>query len=164
MAVPKKKKAGIMLDAATLARLANEYDTLRVKKTQYDKRMKEIADVLKSYAQNHGVQDDAGSFYVDVDGYTFGAQCRKSVKFNADAAKKLMSMGFDDCVTMVPEIDEESVKSHVDDGSITLATLEEITTVSESFAITVKATEEMPEVQQTEVAASRKKPLLGRKE
>lgn len=155
-----KKIAANVLDSATLARLAAEYSELKTRASQIDKRKKEIADILKNYAQKFGAKDDCGSYYVDVKGYTFGSQCRKSIRFNDSAVGFLRSKGLDQCIEMTPHIIEDEVTSAYNNGDISIKELEEITEQSVSYAITVTAHEEMPEVQQTQVAASRKTSLL----
>ena len=158
-------KKNIGIDRETAARLAAEYDVLRIKASQIDKRKKEIAEILKTYAKKSGTADTNGSYYVDVEGFTFGAQCKKSVKFSESAANYLISAGFDECVEMTPKINEDAVYSRVSNGDLTVEELESITETSVSYSVSVKAVEEMPEVQCASVAASTKKrSILSRKE
>lgn len=61
-------------------------------------------------------------------------------------------------------IDEKSLENHFATGDITSKELESLTDVKITMAISVKAKEELPEVQQTSaIAASKKKPVLKKK-
>ena len=66
---------------------------------------------------------------------------------------------------MTPKINEDAVYSRVSNGDLTVEELESITETSVSYSVSVKAVEEMPEVQCASVAASTKKrSILSRKE
>lgn len=163
--MPKKEKNVIVPDKHTMELLLSEYEALRVKEKQIKERKAAISDAIKSYAFANGTKDSNGSFYSENDHFVYGAQCRKSIKFDVDKASKFFQVkGYDECVKLIPQIVESEVEKHVSCGDITLEELESITVTSTSFAVDVKAKKEViDEVQQTAIAASKKKPVLKRK-
>lgn len=161
------KKTAITVDKATIESFVAEYNELSKKSKLIDDRKKYLSEAIKNYAQSNGTKDDKGSFYCTSNLFTYGAQCKKSVSLDEDKAKEFVkSKGFDDCLKTVITLDELAIEKRVSCGDITPAELEKITKTKTSYAVTVKpieTAEEMPEVQQTEVAASRKKPTILRK-
>lgn len=161
----KNEHSAIAPSEGLVNEMVAEYEALRKKEKQIAERKKVLADAIKSYALANGVKDDNGSFYSENPNFTFGAQCKKSVKFDEDKASKFFqSKGFDECIKLVPTIDESAVDKRFSDGDITIEELEKITTTKSTYAVVVKPKEELVEVQQaTAIAASKKKPVLKRK-
>lgn len=161
----KKEQSAIVPSKKLVSEMVAEYEALRKQEKMISDRKKVLSDAIKSYALAEGVKDDSGSFYSENDSFTFGAQCKKSVKFDNDKASKfLQSKGFDECIKLVPEIDESAVNKRFSNGDITIKELEDITTTKATYAVVVKAKEEVvADVQQTAIAASKKKPVLKRK-
>lgn len=160
------KKVSVSInDPNLIEQMVAEYNELKIKEKQIKDRKAVLSDAIKTYSLANGAKDDKGSFYVDSDNFTYGAMCKKSVKFNIDKAVEFFqSKGLDDCVTLSPQIVESAVEKHLDNGDITVHDLEEITNTSVSYAVSVKAKDEIvEEVQQYSVAASKKKPVLKRK-
>ena len=158
------KKNTIVPDKKLVEEMVSEYNELKIREKLIKDRKAVLADAIKSYSLANGTKDDNGSFYSDCDGFTYGAQCKKSVKFDDDKAVMFFqSKGYEDCVKLVPQIVESAVEKRFNDGDITTEELESITKTSVSYAVTVKAKEEViTEVQQTSIAA-KKKPCLKRK-
>lgn len=160
----KNEHSAIAPSEGLVNEMVAEYEALRKQEKQIADRKKVLADAIKSYALTNGVKDDNGSFYSENPKFTFGAQCKKSVSFDEDKASKFFqSKGFNECIKLVPKIDESAVNKRFSDGDITVEELEKITTTKSSYAVVVKPKEEVVEVQQTAIAASKKKPVLKRK-
>lgn len=140
----------------------DEYNSLREQKKRIEERMKYLADQIKSSAEKSGVKDDKGSFYAETEQYVYGKQCKKSVSFNKDKAiEYFKNHGYDDCIDTVEVINEEAVEGRINAGDISYEDLEYITDTKVQYAIDIKKKEEMPVVQETEVAlAASKKPRL----
>ena len=161
------KKPSITVDKDTIESFVAEYSELSKRSKIIDERKKFLGEAIKNYAQSNGTKDDKGSFYCENSFFTYGAQCKKSVsKKKKKAMDFLESKGFTECIRMVPKVDEDALERRLSTGDITQDEFESITKIKTTYAVTVKAVEnvnDMPEVQQTEVAASRKKPTLLRK-
>lgn len=161
------KKTAITVDRATIESFVSEYNELSKKSKLIDERKKFLSDAIKNYAQSNGSKDDKGSFYCESPYFTFGAQCKKSVSLDEDKAMDFLeSKGFTECIRTVPKVDEVALEKRVSQGDITQEEFESITKTKTTYAVTVKpieTAEEMPEVQQTQVAASKKKPTVLRR-
>lgn len=161
--MPKKEKPVVIPDRSTVEKMVAEYAALRHEEKRIKDRKAVLSDAIKSYSLSNGVKDENGSFYSDCDNYTYGAQCKKSVKFDDEkAALFFQSKGFEDCVKLVPQIVESAVEKRFSDGDITAEELDSITKTSTSYAVTVKEKEVVPDVQQS-YAVAKKKPVLKKK-
>lgn len=161
--MPKKEKPVVIPDRSTVEKMVAEYVALRHEEKRIKDRKAFLSDAIKSYSLSNGVKDENGSFYSDCDNYTYGAQCKKSVKFDDEkAALFFQSKGFEDCVKLVPQIVESAVEKRFSDGDITAEELDSITKTSTSYAVTVKEKEVVPDVQQS-YAVAKKKPVLKKK-
>ena len=161
--MPKKEKPVVIPDRSTVEKMVAEYVALRHEEKRIKDRKAFLSDAIKSYSLSNGVKDENGSFYSDCDNYTYGAQCKKSVKFDDEkAALFFQSKGFEDCVKLVPQIVESAVEKRFSDGDITAEELDSITKTSTSYAVTVKEKEVVPDVQQS-YSVAKKKPVLKKK-
>lgn len=161
--MPKKEKPVVIPDRSTVEKMVAEYAALRHEEKRIKDRKAFLSDAIKSYSLSNGVKDENGSFYSDCDNYTYGAQCKKSVKFDDEkAALFFQSNGFEDCVKLVPHIVESAVEKRFSDGDITAEELDSITKTSTSYAVIVKEKEVVPDVQQS-YAVAKKKPVLKKK-
>ena len=155
-----KKEVVMSVKKSDLPKILTEYNELSKQIKVLDERKKALGDTLKNYAMNNGSKDDKGSYYCEESNFTFGAQCKKSVSLDEESAKKfIQKRGFEDCLKTIIKVDETALETHVANGDISPEELESFTNIKTTYAITVKVNEEMPEVQQTTVAAS-KKPVL----
>lgn len=164
MAVKKKKV--LVLDKATIEKMVEEYQALKVQEKSISDRKKVLADSIKAFAVENGTKDDKGSFYSENDRFIFGASCRKSVSIDDAKAMELFYAREEvlgDCFDLKPVIVEEAIERHLSLGDITLKEIESITNVSVSMAIDVREKEEVAVVEQTSFVASKKKPLLKSK-
>ena len=108
--MPKKEKPVVIPDRSTVEKMVAEYAALRHEEKRIKDRKAFLSDAIKSYSLSNGVKDENGSFYSDCDNYTYGAQCKKSVKFDDEkAALFFQSKGFEDCVKLVPQIVQSAV-------------------------------------------------------
>lgn len=160
-----QKKPVIVPSRELVEQMVAEYEALRVKEKNISDRKKVLSETIKAYAMENGVKDDKGSYFSDSEMFTYGATCKKSVKFDVDKASKfLQSRGYEECIKLVPEISESAVEKRVADGDITMEELEKITTTSTSYAVMVKAKEEIADhIQQSALAAKKKPKVLRRK-
>lgn len=143
-----------------ISSLLLEYDKLRQEKKIIEDRMKKLSDKIKDYAEAHGNKDDKGSYYAENNEFIFGKQCKKSVSFNKDKALSYFKEhNYDECIDTVEVINEKAVEDRINSGDITYEDLEDITDTKVTYAIDIKKKEEMPTVEQKDVAlAASKKP------
>ena len=137
----------------------NEYKELTEREKTIRSRKKELADFIKRYSQENGVQDDKGSYYIDDEDFTYGSQARKSVKMNFEKAKNFfVSKGMWDRVVKYEEvIDEDKVSDLLSNEEMTIDDLEEITDVKVTYAIDVRAKEKEEDMPEVEVVETRPK-------
>lgn len=158
-----KAKTNATVISLPIGRLLEEYYSLRDQKKTIEDRMKVLADQIKANAEKVGVKDDKGSFYAEDEQYVYGKQCKKSVSFDKDKAiEYFKTHGYDECIDTVEVINEEAVEGRINTGDISFEDLEAITNTKVTYAIDIKKKEDMPEVEQTEVAmaASKKTRLV----
>lgn len=152
------KKA--VLDKKTIEEMVAEYNELRLREKTISDRKKVLADAIKAFVLKNGTKDSKGSFYSENDSFTYGAQCKKSIKFDVEKASDfLKKIGHEECIVMTPSIDGDAVSQLVEDGAMSFDDMESITNTSVTYSIDVKQKEEMPEVQTSTVAAASRKPL-----
>lgn len=152
------KKA--VLDKKTIEEMVAEYNELRLREKTISDRKKVLADAIKAFVLKNGTKDSKGSFYAENNSFTYGAQCKKSIKFDVEKASDfLKKIGHEECIIMTPSIDGDAVSQLVEDGAMSFDDMESITKTSVTYSIDVKQKEEMPEVQTSTVAAASRKPL-----
>ena len=149
------KKA--VLDRATIEAMVAEYNELRVREKTIAERKKVLSEAIKNFVKENGTKDSKGSYYSENENFTYGAMCKKSIKFDTDKAVDFFeSINHKECIDYVPTVNEDAVEQLVADGVIDTAALETITKTTTTYSVDVRAKEEMPEV---EVAAASKKPV-----
>ena len=140
-----------------------EYYKLREEAKIIKSRMDTLATEIKQYASENGVKDDKGSHYCDNEEFMFGRVAKKSVKFKEiEAISFFKTNGLVNAVKTVEVIDEKEVENYIEDGSISFEDLEAITETKVTYAIELKKKEEMPVVEEVQVAASRKPKLFAK--
>lgn len=160
------KKKIVIPDKATVEAMVAEYQELKKQEKIISERKSLLADTIKAFAVENGTKDSNGSYYSENDSFVFGAQCRKSVSFDvATAVKFFEEKGFDDCVELVPSINNTAVEAHLSAGDITPDEIESITKIKTTMAIDVREKEEVVTVQHATatIAAQKKKPILKKK-
>lgn len=143
------------LNKEAIKGLTQEYFDLRKMKAETEKRMKEVASILKEYATTNGVQDSNGSAYCETEKYVFGSQAKKSVKLNEVKAKEyLLALGLYEKVVETKEyINEDKLEQLISTGDLAPEDIESMVDVKVTYAIDIKEIqtednqEEMPEVQ-----------------
>lgn len=147
----------IKINPTNMNSLVSEYAVLRDQKKQIEARMKVLSDRIKSYAQAHGVVSDTGSSYCENDSYYFGSVAKKSISFDqSKAVEFLKSKGFYKAVKTTETVDEEALERYIADGSITSSDIESITVVKTTYSLDVKKKDEITDVRQIPLAASRR--------
>lgn len=139
------------------------YNNLRADKKVIEGKMKELADSIKTYASNNGSKDSKGSYYCENDKFTFGSVAKKTVSFNDKAISILKKKGLHEAIVVTEMIDKDAVSKLVDNGELSYADMEEMTSVSVVYSVDIKVKEELPEVEVKKVnlpiSASRKPKL-----
>ena len=150
------KKA--VLDRATIESMVAEYNELRVREKTIAERKKVLSEAIKNFVKENGVKDSKGSFYAENNDFTYGAMCKKSIKFDTEKAVSFFeSINHKECIEYVPTVNEDAVEQLVADGVIDTDALETITKTTTTYSVDVRAkNEEMPEVEVSTIAASKK--------
>ena len=160
------KKKIVIPDKATVEAMVAEYKELKKQEKIISERKSLLADTIKAFVVENGTKDSNGSYYSENETFVFGAQCRKSVSFNVPTAVKFFEdKGFDDCVELVPSINDSAVEARLSSGDITPDEIESITKTKTTMAIDVREKKEVVIAQQASaiIAAQKKKPLLKKK-
>lgn len=160
MALKKVNKVKPLFSADDISKLGREYAEVSAQIKQLEERKKALAEKIKSGAEQFGVQDDKGSFYLEDDTLIMGKVARKSFKIDQDkAVQTLESMGLGDVVdeVVVKTVNEDKLQSAVSNGRITLDDVEGFTNVSTAYSVLVKEKEAIPEVEVTTTKVARKK-------
>ena len=162
MATLKKAKTKVvpMLSVDDIGKLGKEYADISAQIKVLEEKKKQLADKIKDGAEKYGVKDDKGSYYLENDSHILGKVARKSFKIDQDkAVSMLQAMGIGDVVDVVTTnvVNEERLQRAVQDGRISLDTVEEFTKSSVSYSVLVKEKEVLSEVDQTTLKVAKKK-------
>lgn len=166
MAKLKKKSASTetnlkpVLSVEEIGKLGKEYAELSAQIKVLEDRKKDIANKIKDGAEQFGVKDDKGSFYLESDSHVLGKVIKKSFKIDQEkAVETLESMGLGDVVDVVTvkTVNEDRLQTAVQDKRISLDEVEDFTNVSTSYSVSVKEKEVMPEVEVSDLKVARKK-------
>lgn len=162
MATLKKAKTKVvpMLSVDDIGKLGKEYADISAQIKVLEEKKKNLADKIKDGAEKFGVKDDKGSYYLENDSHILGKVARKSFKIDQDkAVSMLQAMGIGDVVDVVTTnvVNEERLQRAVQDGRISLDTVEEFTKSSVSYSVLVKEKEVLSEVDQTTLKVAKKK-------
>lgn len=161
-AVKKKTtdKVKPLFTANDIGKLGKEYADISAQIKQLEEKKKDLAEKIKNGAEQFGVKDDKGSYYLESDNHIMGKIAKKSMKINQDmAVETLESMGLGDVVDVVTvrTVNEDRLEKAVRDKRITLDEVKKFTSESVSYSVSVKEKEVMPEVEITNLKAARKK-------
>ena len=162
-AVKKKSvesKVKPMFSAEDIGKLGREYADISAQIKVLEERKKELADKIKSGAEQFGVKDDKGSFYLENDSFIMGKVAKKSFKIDQNkAVETLESMGLGDVVDVetVKTINEDRLQKAVQEKRLTLDIVQEFTKESVNYSVLVKEKEEIPEVEQSTLKAAKRK-------
>ena len=140
--------------------LGRQYADISSQIKALEEQKKALAEKIKQGAEQFGVKDDKGSFYLESEDLMMGKVAKKSFKIDQDkAVKTLESMGIGDVVdeVTVRTVNEDRLQQAVSDGRLSLDTVESFTNVSASYSVLVKENEAMPEVEQTTLKSAAKR-------
>ena len=143
-----------------ISNLGKEYAEISAQIKQLEDRKKVLANLIKEGAEQFGVKDDKGSFYLESDTHIMGKVAKKSFKIDQEkAVETLESMGLGDVVDVVTvkTVNEDRLQTAVQDKRISLDEVEDFTNVSTSYSVSVKEKEVMPEVEVSDLKVARKK-------
>lgn len=158
-----KKEAGKvtpMFTEENVKSLGKQYAEISAQIKALEAQKKSLAEKIKQGAEQYGVKDDKGSFYLESEDLMMGKVAKKSFKIDQDkAVQTLESMGIGDVVDVVTTktVNEDKLQQAVSDGRLSLDTVESFTDVSVSYSVLVKEKEAMPEVEQTNIKSAAKR-------
>ena len=156
----KSAKVTSIFTAEDIGKMGREYADISAQIKQLEERKKSLADKIKSGAEQFGVKDDKGSYYLESDTQVMGKVAKKSFKIDQDkAVETLESMGLGDVVDVVTvkTVNEDKLQEAVSDKRITLDTVQGFTNESVSYSVLVKEKEAVPEVEQSTLKVARRK-------
>lgn len=160
MALKKVSKVKPMFSIEDLGNMGREYADISAQIKKLEEVKKSLAEKIKSGAEQLGVQDDKGSYYLENDEFIMGKVAKKSFKIDQDkAVAKLQSMGLGDVVdeVTVQTVNEDRLQKAVQEKRLTLDDVEDFTITSTSYSVSVKEKEAMPEVEVSTVKAAKRK-------
>ena len=140
--------------------LGRQYADISSQIKALEEQKKALAEKIKQGAEQFGVKDDKGSFYLESEDLMMGKVAKKSFRIDQDkAVKTLESMGIGDVVdeVTVRTVNEDRLQQAVSDGRLSLDTVESFTNVSVSYSVLVKEKEAIPEVEQTTLKSAAKR-------
>ena len=159
MALKKKSKVTSMFSKTDVQKLAEEYDNISKQMKELEAKKKELADKLKNCAESMGVVDDKGSSYIDGDNYVNGRVAKRTVNINQEeGVAMLRNTGLLNCITekTTYTVNEAEVEKAVAEETLTEEDVRSFTTINTSYSVSVKAKEDMPEVEVSAVARKKK--------
>ena len=160
MALKKKNKVVSMFSLSDYEKMAQEYDDVSKQLKVLTDRKKVLSEQLKKGAEELGSKDDKGSYYCNTDSFVFGKQAKKSVTINLEKAIPFLRKKHLDSLIheeVVYSIDKDELQDAVSEGSLTVDDVKSITDVEVSYSVSVKAREEVPEIEQTTLVAAKRK-------
>ena len=156
----KSAKVTSIFTAEDIGKMGREYADISAQIKQLKERKKSLADKIKSGAEQFGVKDDKGSYYLESDTQVMGKVAKKSFNIDQDkAVETLESMGLGDVVDVVTvkTVNEDKLQKAVSDKRITLDTVQGFTNEFVSYSVLVKEKEAVPEVEQSTLKVARRK-------
>lgn len=157
-----KSKSNVtpLFSAEDIGKMGKEYADISAQIKKLEEQKKALAEKIKSGAEQFGVKDDKGSFYLENDYFVMGKVAKKSFKIDQEkAVSTLESMGLGDVVdeVVVKTVNEDRLQKAVTDKRITLEDVKGFTNESVSYSVSVKEKEAMPEVEVATAKVARKK-------
>lgn len=153
-----------MFSEKDIANMAKEYSEISAQIKELDSRKKELSEKLKQGAEDFGVKNDKGSFYLESDYFIVGKEAKKSISLDQEKAiKTLEKMGLGDVIDVVTTkvVNEDKLSTAVQDKRIDFKEVEKFTNTKVSYSVSVKAKEVMEEVEQTTLSVAKKKSRKG---
>lgn len=158
--VTKEPKLKVMFTERDLNAMASQYADVSAQIKELEETKKNLADKIKQGAEQLGVKDDKGSFYLEGDNYIMGKVASKSMKIDqSKAVETLERKGLEDCVqtVVVKTVNEQKLEQAVMNNQITLDEVEEFTQINTTYKVSVVKKEAVPEVEQSTLAVAKRK-------
>lgn len=149
-----------MFSAEDIAKMGAEYADISAQIKVLEEKKKALSDKIKSGAEQFGVKDDKGSFYLESDAYLMGKVAKKTFRIDQEkAVETLKSMGLGDVVDVetVETVNEDRLQKAVQEKRLSLDIVQEFTNESVNYQVLVKEKEVMPEVEQSTLKAAKRK-------
>lgn len=143
-----------------IGRYAEEYADISKQIKVLEDRKKLLAAKIKEGAVKFGTKDDKGSSYFEVNGFVTGNVSKVSMSLNQEKGVEFLEKrGLGDLVDekVVKTINEERLEKAVGEKRLTLEEVDSFTDRKTSYQVSVKTVEEMPEVEQSDLALAAKK-------
>lgn len=162
MALKKKSKNE---DEKALINMAEEYNDISKKMKLLDNTKKTLSEKIKEIVSKIGVKDSNGSQYFETDKYVLGRVAKKRVSLKEDKIIEYLEKNAPSLidgivkVQTVKTINEKALEEAVRSGKIPMEVFEnEMCKIDVSYMVSVKEkSDDMPEVEQTRIAASKKR-------
>lgn len=154
------KKATPVITKDEVGLMAKEYSEISKQIKVLEDRKKLLATQIKEGAVKYGTPDDKGSSYLEVNGFIAGNVCKMSMSLDHDkGVEYLEKKGLGDIVDVmqVKTINEEKLEKAVGEKRLSLADVESFTNKKQSYQVSVKPIEEMPEVEQSNLSLAAKR-------
>lgn len=145
---------------ADIGRCAKEYSEISQQIKVLEERKKTLSAIIKEGSVKYGTPDDKGSSYLEVDGFITGNVSKVSMSLDqTKGVDYLEKKGLGDLIDVetVKTINEERLEKAVGEKRLTLDEVESFTNKKQTYQVSVKAVEEMPEVEQSNLALAAKK-------
>lgn len=156
----KEKLAKIKKVSPPINEVVQEYDTIRVQEKTLKERKKYLADIIKDYAQEHGVKDDTGSLYCDSDSFIYGATAVKKTTLDEEKALEYLKASKDPevnaCVVTKEYVNEDAVEECITKGLLTVEEVQKLVNTKVSYSVSVKEKEVIEDVQEYELQKASK--------
>ena len=159
-AVKKSSNLKPLFSADDIAKMGAEYADISAQIKVLEEKKKALADKIKSGAEQFGVKDDKGSFYLESDSHIMGKVAKKTFRIDQEkAVETLESMGLGDVVDVVTSkvINEDRLQRAVQEKRLSLDTVKDFTNETVSYSVLVKEKEAMPEVEVTTSKVAKRK-------
>ena len=153
-------KVTSLFTAKDIGKFGKEYADISAQIKELEAKKKDLAEKIKNGAEQFGVKDDKGSYYLESDNHIMGKIAKKSYKIDQDEATAvLQAMGLGDVIDVVTvcTVNEDRLQRAVQDKRISLDDVEKFTKETISYSVSVKEKEVVPEVEVTNLKVARKK-------
>ena len=160
MALKKASKVTSMFTAKDYEKMAKEYDEISSQIKVLEARKKSLADQIKIGAETLGVKDDKGSYYLETPTFIVGRVAKKSLSINQEKGVEVLKKHkLNKCVEVITKevVNEDALSKAVSNGEISLDQVQTFTEEKVSYQVSVKAKEEMVEVEQSTLSVAKRK-------
>ena len=160
MALKKASKVTSMFTAKDYEKMAKEYDEISSQIKVLEARKKSLADQIKIGAETLGVKDDKGSYYLETSTFIVGRVAKKSLSINQEKGVEVLKKHkLNKCVEVITKevVNEDALSKAVSNGEISLDEVQTFTEEKVTYQVSVKAKEEMAEIEQSNLSVAKRK-------